>query len=172
MKKAHRIRIFTLLLVFVGFAGVSQGIRDAEVKQMIYLLEEEKMAHDVYAYFEEIWTLRIFSHIRQSEQRHMEQMENLLALHKARYKLSNSRGVFYDAALQELYDNLTERGEQSIKEALHVGKLIEETDIRDLEKAMENTTDVYSKEVYQNLLRASQNHLKAFNRQLQREHSF
>ena len=45
-------------------------------------------------------------------------------------------------------------------------KLIEETDITDLEDAIANTNDAYITQVYSNLLRASRNHLKAFNRQL------
>jgi len=136
------------------------------INDMKFMVEEEKVARDVYEYLGEKWNLKVFNNIKQSEQRHMEMMENLLNTNKIAYHLSDKRGVFYNKNLQKMYNDLIDKGSKSRYDALEVGKLIEVTDIGDLEKAIKNTTDTYIHQVYSNLLRASENHLQAFNRQL------
>jgi len=166
----HKIigKIATVLLMLLSLNSIGQNasLSDNIINDMKYMLEEEKVARDVYEYLGNKWNLRIFQNIQQSEQRHFETMENLLNTHKVVYQLTNERGVFYNENLQKMYDVLILKGSRSKREALEVGKLIEETDIKDLEKAIENTEDVYIKQIYSNLLWASQKHLQAFNRHL------
>jgi hypothetical protein len=138
------------------------------IADMKFMLEEEKVARDVYEYLDEIWNLRVFNNIKQSEQQHMDRIQSLLDDNNIEYKLSDERGVFYNDDLQKMYNNLIEKGGKSIHDAFLAGILIEEVDIADLEKAMANTNDEYIRQVYSNLLRASNNHLRAFNRQLSR----
>jgi len=57
-------------------------------------------------------------------------------------------------------------GSVSIEDALKVGALIEETDIRDLKERLEQTDNEDVKLVFQNLLCGSENHLRAFIRLL------
>ena len=82
-------------------------------------------------------------------------LEDPAADHKA--------GKFNEPALQELYDELIKQGESSYEGAIIVGLQIEDLDIADLQKALEE--DVENKDiifVYENLLRGSVNHLNAF----------
>lgn len=165
-KTIRRIATVLLLIFTLNSFGQNAELSDGVINDMKYMLEEEKVARDVYEYLGDEWNLRIFLNIKQSEQRHFEMMENLLNTNNVDYQLSDERGVFYNEDLQKMYDGLVDKGSKSKREALEVGKLIEETDIKDLEEAIDNTDDVYIKQVYSNLLRASQKHLQAFNRHL------
>lgn len=139
-----------------------------EIKDMKYLLEEEKVARDVYTFLDDQWHLRIFNNIKQSEQRHMDIMKDLLATNQVNYSISDQPGEFHNKKLQALYDSLTEKGSKSVHEALEVGKSIEIEDIKDLEEAIKHTTNENSKDAYSRLLFGSHNHLRAFNRNLTR----
>jgi len=77
-------------------------------------------------------------------------------------------GVFKNEELQKAYDELVEEGSKSIQDAILVGAYIEDLDIYDLERLIEETDNDDIKIVYQNLLKGSRNHLRAFDRQLQR----
>jgi hypothetical protein len=79
---------------------------------------------------------------------------------------NNPIGVFQNSGLQSLYQNLISNGGSSLSSALRTGAAIEELDIRDLEKAAASTDNSDLKLVYQNLREASENHLRAFVRQL------
>lgn len=61
------------------------------------------------------------------------------------------------------------QGANSRLDALLVGALIEETDIMDLQQAIENSTQADVANVYNNLMRASRNHLRAFADQIQQQ---
>jgi hypothetical protein len=102
-----------------------------------------------------------------SEQTHMDAIKGLLE----KYGIPDpaegkGQGEFASTELLELYNALVARGSRSLVEAYQVGILIEETDIRDLLEAMARSSHVDIKTVYSNLLRGSQNHLKAFSSHL------
>src|SRR5574343_77564 len=71
-------------------------------------------------------------------------------------------GSFKTPAFQALYDALVATSRTSLIEALKVGVQIEELDIRDItaQKAGIDNADILM--VYDNLLRGSRNHLRAF----------
>lgn len=145
-----------------------QPLDATESAGLVYMREEEKLAHDVYAQLHAKWGLRIFGNISQGEERHADSIKLLLD----RYNLAdpaanNPIGVFQNAGLQALYGDLIKQGEGSLKEALRVGATIEELDFRDLEKATASTDNEDLKLVYGNLLKASKNHLQVFVGQLE-----
>jgi hypothetical protein len=74
-------------------------------------------------------------------------------------------GQFSNPEIQDLYNKLVEKG-STIEEALAVGAYIEEYDIADLAKLIEETQNADIKTVYSNLLKGSENHLRAFVRSL------
>ena len=49
-----------------------------ESASLLYMREEEKLAHDVYVTLYDQWGLRIFSNISQSEQAHTDAVKTLL----------------------------------------------------------------------------------------------
>ena len=96
----------------------------------------------------------------------MNAVDNLIA----RYRLTDTppgeAGKFSIPELQALYDELIVLGSKSVKDALAVGVLIEETDIADLQEALKATRERPIRNVFGNLLDGSYNHLAAFTRAL------
>ena len=140
------------------------GVLSAEeVAGLLYMREEEKLAHDVYLTLYEKWGTAVFQNIASSEATHAEAVLTLIE----RYGLADpaagyNRGVFADPALQALYNQLIEQGGQSLSGALRVGAAIEEIDILDLEERLSQTDQPDIILVYQNLTAGSENHLRAF----------
>jgi hypothetical protein len=131
------------------------------------MAEEEKVARDVYLYLSEYWGSRIFSNIASSEQTYMDTVEELLNTYSLPVPSTmDSRGVFENSELQELYDSLIAKGQQSLVDALEVGVLIEETDIIDLNELLEENPPSDVATAYNNLLDGSYSHLDSFNKQL------
>lgn len=140
-----------------------------EEKWLLQMREEEKLAHDVYTTLGEQWGMNIFGNISDSEQTHTDSIKTLLD----RYQLadpvqSQQVGVFTMPEMQALYDNLVAKGQVSLVEALKVGATIEDLDIYDLEIAINETEKPDIITVYKNLQKGSRNHLRAFERQLNR----
>ena len=137
----------------------------AQKAQLQYLVEEEKLARDVYAYLAANVVSQKFSNIVKSEQTHL---DNISALLK-KYNFFNptttrAPGVFRDAELQDLYNKLIAQGSVSVAAAYQVGVAIEELDISDLQKMMANPAPADVKLAWDQLLKGSQNHLAAFSR--------
>ena len=80
--------------------------------------------------------------------------------------LNDKVGVFDDPKLQNLYDDLIEKGMLSLQDALEVGVLVEKTDIADLKEILAGNEPAEVDRVLTQLLKASYNHLAAFERQL------
>lgn len=139
----------------------TSNLSQAEVSGLLYMREEEKLAHDVYTALYDRWKIRVFNNIAQSEQRHTDKILGLLE----RYDLKDpvlGFGKFSDPSLQELYDSLIKKGSESLVDALYVGALIEEVDMVDIVEKMEAVEHADILRVYSNLLRGSENHLNAF----------
>ncbi len=152
--------------IAVANIAVSE-LTDDQKEKLTFMVEEEKVARDVYAHLYDTYGLRIFANITQAEEQHM---SALLALFD-KYNLEvpstiGNTGVFENSELQALYDTLTEKGDLSLSDALEVGVEIEETDIADLENILNAGVPEDFKIVYENLLKGSYNHLNAFNNQL------
>lgn len=139
-----------------------------EVAGLYYMREEEKLAHDVYLALHTKWGAQVFYNIAQSETQHTEAVRSLILAHGLEDPAATTApGVFVNADLQALYNQLVGMGQRSLVDALKVGCLVEETDIRDIEerKALViGEPDIV--QVYDNLLCGSRNHLRAFNSQL------
>jgi len=137
-------------------------LTDDETATLKFMREEEKLARDVYLVMYEQWESAIFSNIAKSEQRHMDALKSLLDKYGLPDPAPQKIGVFSDLSLQELYNELISRGQQSVLDAYRVGGLIEEIDIKDLKDAIEETDRADLERVYMNLLSGSYNHLRAF----------
>ena len=143
------------------------AVQPQSIDQMlVYLAEEEKLAHDVYAVLGDMWGDQIFTNIQSSEVSHQDQVSTLLSTYGISDPRSSEVGVFTNAELQALYDQLIAQGSQSVTEAYKVGVLIEETDIADLQESIAATSDPVILSTLNRLLSASQNHLKAFTRKI------
>lgn len=146
-----------------NFDEIDGDLDGTETEGLIYMREEEKLAHDVYLTLYQQWGLAIFNNIAKSEERHESQMENLLNRYQIADPVGNNPiGVFVNPDLQKLYHDLVAQGRQSLTEALKVGVLIEETDIADLQQRVTQTDQTDIQRVYQKLLSGSNHHLSAF----------
>lgn len=133
---------------------------DAESLQ--FMVEEEKLAHDVYTVLYEKWSTPIFSSIANSETKHESKVANLLNDYGVDNPSTSEVGVFTNQELQDLYNLLIAKGMQSEKDAIEVGVLIEKEDINDLQSAINATNNTKIQRVFNNLLAASNKHLQHF----------
>ena len=140
--------------------------KDESADLLAFLIEEEKLAHDIYQELGAIWGSRVFSNILQSETGHQDQVLALLAARQIDDPRSTAVGVFNDPDLQKLYDQLLAKGKLSITDAFEVGVMVEERDIADITEMLAGTLDADVIATLERLRNASENHLRAFNRQL------
>ncbi len=147
----------------------SSGLSQEEIDAILYMREEEKLARDVYLTLYNKWNLPLFNNIASSEQAHTDAIKTLITRYNLPDPFIDQIGVFSNPEIQDLYNQLVARGNQSLSEALKVGAAIEEIDIQDLEKRMTITSNTDIILVFQNLLYGSQNHLQAFVSTLQKQ---
>jgi hypothetical protein len=147
---------------------VDRGIAtaDATAEQLVYLIEEEKLAHDVYSAMYELWGSRVFGNILKSEESHQSQVLVIMNTRDLADPRSTQEGVFENNQLQDLYDQLIAKGSKSAVDAYEVGVAIEELDINDLTKMLATAKDADVIAMMENLRNGSENHLRAFNNQL------
>lgn len=140
-------------------------LSEEEKDGLIHMRIEEKLARDVYIVMGELWNHKVFLNIQVSEQSHMDAVKSKLDKYNVPDPLTtDSVGVFPDPQFQQLYDQYILQGNQSLQEALLVGKTIEELDIADLTFQLTFVDNPDIIRVYQNLKSASENHLAAFTR--------
>lgn len=194
LEKIMKTNILAIILTIIIFAGILNGkifineakaqnkqscyyaidlpkqdISAAEEKELLYMIEEEKMARDFYITMYEKWGLRPFANIKKAEQKHMDAIESMLN----KYGFANPEkdaavGDFKNHKIKNLYSTLLEQGNKSALDALMAAAEIEEVDIKDLMDAIKNTDNKDLAIVYNNLKRASENHLRAFTRNITR----
>jgi hypothetical protein len=180
MKQTIKILVLLSILALAGTISLSaenrgrgmenllEGVEvtevdDSEIKGLLLMREEEKLARDVYTAFYQQWGLNVFRNIARSEETHMEAVGILLE----RYNIDDpvnddTQGSFTDPDFAELYQKLVDRGAASLSEAISVGAMIEDLDIADLIRLINTTDNDDIKIVYQNLLKGSRNHLRSF----------
>ena len=133
------------------------------ITSLLYMIEEEKMAMDVYETLYAQTGLAVFDKIASSEEKHMDSLINTATkLGVDTSLLSTEAGLFTNEAISTLYAGLIAQGSVSIDAALAVGLLIEQTDIADLQEAIAGTDVSLLGQVYSHLLDGSQHHLSAF----------
>ena len=150
-------------------ATIPLGVLTAEEEAgLLFMREEEKLAHDVYVQLDAQWQQLVFANIAPSEQTHTEAVLQLLQRYTVQDPVgSNPAGVFIDATLQGLYDVLVARGSATLIDALMVGAEVEELDIFDLDQRLATVVDNDDIVlVYDALKKGSRNHLRAFMRAL------
>ncbi len=145
----------------------AQELTTEEQESLLYMREEEKLARDVYLTLGEYFDINIFNNIASAEQKHMDSVKRLLDKYGMEDPAANDTiGVFTNTEFSEFYKNKTDY-DVTLNQAILTGIFIEETDIIDLQKAIDSTDKADIQNVYENLLRGSRNHLRAFVRRLE-----
>lgn len=141
--------------------------KDDSIKNALaYIIEEEKLAYDVYTVLGEMWNLRTMQNIMKSEATHQSRVQTLLTTYGVTDPRSSEIGVFANPELQKLYDNLIAQGSVSAQEAIQVGITIEKTDIADIDEMLSDGLPDDVVAVLEALRSGSLNHLAAFERQV------
>jgi len=134
-----------------------------ETENLIYMREEEKLARDVYITLYQTWSLPVFDNIAASEETHTTKVEDMLEKYRVTDPVVDETvGVFVDPHLASLYTTLVEQGSASSLAALYVGAAIEEIDMIDLQEAIDASDNADIRQLYENLMSGSRNHLRAF----------
>jgi hypothetical protein len=133
---------------------------------LLYLIEEEKLAHDVYTKLYEIYGARVFGNIIKSESTHQSKVLALLDQRNIKDPRSSEIGVFTNVELQNLYNQLMIQGMISETGAYKVGVIIEEKDIADISIQLATASDIDVIATLEDLRRGSENHLRAFSGQV------
>jgi len=162
-----------ILLVLMSFATLEAGnplsasLKKAEIDALTFMREEELLAHDVYTALSGIYSKPVFRNISKSETVHADAVKDLFEKYGLKDPAADHKpGVFVNAKLQELYNKLIISGKESLEGALTAGAIIEDTDIADLERLSAEVDNQDIKIVFDNLIRGSRNHLRAFHRNL------
>lgn len=133
--------------------------------QLQYIVEEEKLARDVYTALAASAVNPRFANIARAEQIHMNEASSILKMYGIwNPTLTRAPGVFYNKTLASLYTTLVAKGSQSLVDANSVGVTIEQTDIADLAAMAKNATQADVQYLLASLKAGSTNHLAAFKR--------
>lgn len=190
-------RQVVIMAVFAAFIIISPllihagVLDDGEESHLIFMREEEKLARDVYLTLSSRYpTEPVFSTIAEgSEQTHTDTVRDMLANYNIAdpnpdtNNLPDSIGIFtgtdYGWYFTEKYNQLINRGSQSVLEALYVGAFIEELDMIDIvdcpkvivetdngigagECGLTYTDEASLQNMFNHLLDGSKNHLRAY----------
>jgi len=169
--------LFAIAILFTGCSKDDEepvnenptpiSLTEQEKTDLLFLIEEEKMARDVYLFSGTLYNQNIFQNIPESEQIHMDRIKSLLE----KYNLEDptegmAQGEFINTDIQALYDDLTNSSSESLMGALIAGATIEDLDIADLMSLKQNTEKEDLISAYDFLLCGSKNHMKGFMNQI------
>jgi hypothetical protein len=141
----------------------NEELSEAEASALIYMREEEMLAHDGYLTFSAMYPNPVFKNIRNSEAIHTEAVRRLLVKYNLPDPMVNHvAGTFANPEFQGLYNSLVATGTQSLLKAMTVGATIEDLDIYDLKNRLLVVDNRDITFVFNNLMNGSKNHLRAF----------
>lgn len=176
MKKIPQTRAVALLILSLSLSFLyacsddvneanrnneNQILTELDSASLLFMLEEEKLARDTYAYLNNLWSLNQFANIKNSEQSHMNAIENLLIQYDIEYTIL-PLGEFVNQDLQVFYDQFVVDGAVSKDNALQIGATIEDLDIVDLQDYIDATSNTDLITVFNRLQCGSRNHLRSF----------
>ncbi|MDF0591259.1 DUF2202 domain-containing protein [Candidatus Methanocrinis natronophilus] len=137
----------------------------AEVEGMAFILEEERMARDLYLEFYKTTRLAVFHDVAVSEEIHIASILTLME-RRGLPAPPEAPGVYADEALQRMYEELLAAAE-SPEAALRAAAQVEEASVHDLSTEIEGTLEPDLISVYGGLMVGSQKHLRTFVRALE-----
>ena len=152
--------------VSAALSGETSTLSEAVKNDLAYMGNEERLAYDVYnKLYESFPNLQQLDNIpTRSEIKHIEAVKGLIAKYAIDGKtltvtdreseklspdadLSSVAGSYDIQVIQDLYDQLILKGEQSEMDALQVGCMIEVVDINDLDKYLGDAQESVAEDV-------------------------
>lgn len=162
LNENYEMKLRPFILCWLSLISVSRAADQAE---LIRLYEEEILAHDLYVALAknnaEVMPLK---NIPQSELRHKQVMAGILKIEGIDEPRAANGRRFVTKGLDEIYEKWFAEGMKSALDACRVGVRLEDHDIAELRKAQIDFPN--HKQVLSQLELASNNHLRAFHRNL------
>jgi len=142
-------------------------LAEDEIDDLLYMVQEERLAFDMYNTLYIEYELKIFQQIANSEEKHVAALSELIS----KYDLTNPNdnmdpGEYLDGVIQALYDQLLEQAMLSRNWAIQTGIDIESLDITDLNTVLARTDAKNLLQAYNHLVEASEKHLESFTEEL------
>lgn len=170
MKATLRTIAVSVTAAGLAFSGAmvasADDTLDADEKASVaFSREEERLARDLYTEFGKLYDSVVWDRIAGSEQRHFDAIGRLLTT----YELDDpsaglAAGTYSDDTLQDLYDDWLADGKANEDAAFKAAIELEKRDIADLKAQLKIVDDDAVENVYERLLKGSENHLAAFTR--------
>jgi hypothetical protein len=140
LKRIKYILLVIAAISMVVLPACAPKLTEGEKEGVKRIYEVEKVARDAYQYFFDKWGTPVQHVISGSEQNHMDIMKELID----KYNLGdpakgNGYGEFSNSELRQLYHDLVESGSSSEVDALSTSAMIEEFDILEIKKYVNNT---------------------------------
>jgi hypothetical protein len=156
---------FGLIALAFPAQATTPSISPTTKAQLIYIIQEEKLARDVYAALATAGISQKFSNIMPSEQTHIDLIAGLMKTYGVTNPITGLKaGVFKDYKLTPLYKTVMTKAALSPADAIAVGVLIENTDIADLNTMLKTIVRTDIRATLGLLLSGSEKHLAAFSR--------
>jgi hypothetical protein len=138
-----------------------------EDEDLLYMWEEEKMAHDFYLKMFEKYRKRIFSNITESEKRHMNAIKHLMNERGISTPVDEKEiGFFKNPEMARHYEELLQSGHKSLYDAYEAGLTLEKADIVDLDERIKRANTPQVRQVLGNLKEASYRHKDSLEKHL------
>lgn len=165
--------IITYLITFVFIFNANviySQYTEQEKSDLIFTLQEEKVAYDFYSEMFKKYNQKVFGNIMEAEKTHQENVLSVInSLNIDAGELSSVPGEFSNKEMIDEYNMLIEIGGYSFTDALRAATKYEEQDISDLQKFYSRAENEQIKNLYECLQQATGNHLRAFVRNLKKE---
>jgi len=164
IKKNFRAIAVAALGAGLLVAAPANAATPSETEDMLtFMVQEEKMARDLYLEFADEYGVRQFTNIAKSEQKHMDAVRVLLDLYGIEDPTAGDAiGEFDNEEIQALYDELLAKGMTSLLKASRVGITVEKVDIADIKDMLADNPAADITRVLENLKSGSNNHLAAY----------
>ena len=151
-----------ILVIAVGLGSLASA---ADPTHLIRLYEEEILAHDLYVELGKVHPgVRPFQNIPHSEARHRDVMAGILNQEGIAIPEPHKGKRFVTPDLDQTYRKWLREGRKSEVDACRIGVRLEDHDIADLRAAQADFKK--HRQALASLEAASENHLRAFYRQL------
>jgi len=150
---------YPVLLPILDTAPLS----DQEGADILFMREEEQMAHDLYSRWAGMYPLPVFSNIRDSETVHIYEVQLLMDRYDVpSERIGNASSGYYNPVIQSWYEAFSSQSDTSQTDALEAGVTIGQEDIADLDAAIGHTSRPDILQVWNNLRQGSMKHESAF----------
>lgn len=161
------------ILLCAAFALRAQSLIGQQLKSkesvILYLVEQEKLAHDFYRSLDTMWVTDIFNRVANEEYVHVGKLSAVAAelmISVPNHFNEYPMGQFIDSKLRHLYTELMIAANFSLEDAYRTCANLEERKMVDLKMALKEPNFELENLTYKALLIGSEDNFKAFIRAL------